>query len=108
MRSCEKEPYIHIKRLSTMPLKIIQNIILHADSFFFISCFFNYLFIFIFKDTSESMIKAKLTLPDYMFSIMYFINNFKHLLLYYQDILKLIQVQNDHLTLNFAIGILMA
>ena len=43
--------------------------------------FLNSLFIFIFKGISESIPKANLTLPDYMFTIMYFINNFKHLLL---------------------------
>ena len=36
--------------------------------------------IFVFKGTSESIKKEKLTLPDYMFTIIYFVNNFKHLL----------------------------
>ena len=33
------------------------------------------------KVTSGSIKTAKLTLPDYMFTIMYFVNNFKYLLL---------------------------
>ena len=43
--------------------------------------FLNSSFIFIFKGGSESITKTNLTLPDYMFTIRYFINNFKHLLL---------------------------
>ena len=37
--------------------------------------------IFIFKAASERIMKTNLTLPDYMFTIMCFINNFKHILL---------------------------
>ena len=51
-----------------------------------VGCFFFVIssLIFIFKGTSECITKAKLTLPDYMFTIMYSINNFKHLpLLFY-------------------------
>ena len=43
--------------------------------------FLNSSFIFIFKGASESITKTNLTLPNYMFTIRYFINNFKHLLL---------------------------
>ena len=49
--------------------------------FYLLVVFLNSSFIFIFKGTSESITKAKLTLSDYMFTIMYFINNFKHFLL---------------------------
>ena len=40
----------------------------------------NFLIIFIFKGPSENITRAKLTLPDYMFTVRYFINTFKHLL----------------------------
>ena len=43
--------------------------------------FLNSSFIFIFKGASVSITKANLTLPDYMFTIRYFINSFKNLLL---------------------------
>ena len=43
--------------------------------------FLNSSFIFIFKGISESITKDKLTLPDYIFTIMYFMNNSKDLLL---------------------------
>ena len=43
--------------------------------------FINYSFI-LYKGTSESLTKSKLlTFPDYMLTIIYYINNFKHLLL---------------------------
>ena len=50
-------------------------------AFSLLAVFLNSSLIFIFKGTSESIAKVKLTLPDYMFTIMYLINNFKHLLL---------------------------
>ena len=40
----------------------------------------------LYKGTSESLAKLKLTFPDYMLTIMFFINNFKHLLLVSRDI----------------------
>ena len=105
MRSCKIEPNIHIKRLSTMPLKKSFKIsFLMLKVFSLLVVFLNSSFIFTFKGTSESIMKAKLTLPDYMFTIMYFMNNFKYLLLFYQEILKLIQVQNNYLPLNFVTG----
>ena len=48
---------------------------------FLLVFFFYSSFIFIFKDVSESITKINLTLPDYMFTIRYFINKFKHLFL---------------------------
>ena len=48
---------------------------------FLLAVFLNSSFTFIFKGASESITKKKLTLPDYMFTIRHFINNFKHLLL---------------------------
>ena len=40
----------------------------------------------IYKGTSESLAKLKLTFPDYILTIMFFINSFKHLLLLSGDI----------------------
>ena len=88
-----------------MPLKKSFKIsFLMLKVFSLLVVFLNSSFIFTFKGTSESIMKAKLTLPDYMFTIMYFMNNFKYLLLFYQEILKLIQVQNNYLPLNFVTG----
>ena len=53
---------------------------------FLLVFFFYSSFIFIFKDVSESITKINLTLPDYMFTIRYFINKFKHLLLLSENI----------------------
>ena len=49
--------------------------------FSLVSFFFNSSFIFTFKGVSESITKTNLTLPDYMFTIRYFIKKFKHLFL---------------------------
>ena len=49
--------------------------------FSLVTTFLNSTFI-LYKGTSESLAKSKLTFPDYMLSIMFFFkNNFKHLLL---------------------------
>ena len=73
---------IHINRLSTMPLKKSFKISFFMLIFvFLLAVFLNSSFTFIFKGASESITKKKLTLPDYMFTIRHFINNFKHLLL---------------------------
>ena len=40
----------------------------------------------LYKGTSERLVKSKQTFPDYMLTIMYFINNFKHLLSLSRDI----------------------
>ena len=82
MRSCKKEPNVHIKRLSTMPLKkSIKILFLMLIVLFLLVVFLNSSFIFIFKGASESIMETILTCPYYMFAIRYFINNFKHLLL---------------------------
>ena len=47
----------------------------------FHSFIFNYSFILIFKGASESITETNLTWLEYMFTIRYFINSFKHLLL---------------------------
>ena len=47
---------------------------------FFVLIVFSFLVIFL-NSSSESITKTNVTLPDYMFTIRYFINNFKHLLL---------------------------
>ena len=65
-----------------MPLKKTFKILFFMlIAFSLLAFFLNSSLIFIFKGTSESIAKVKLTLPDYMFTIMYLINNFKHLLL---------------------------
>ena len=84
VRSCKKELNIHIKRLSTIPFKKPFKI-----SFFMLTVlslllvFLNSLFIFIFKGISETITKANLTLPDYMFTIMYFIVTLNTFFFYY-------------------------
>ena len=82
MRSCKKEPNIYIKRLITMPLKKLLKIpFFMLIILFLLIVFLNSSFIFIFKDAFESIKETNLTWPDYMFTIRYLINNFKHLLL---------------------------
>ena len=82
MRSCKKEPNIYIKRLTTMPLKKSFKIpFFMLIIFFLLVVFLNSLFVFIFKGASESIKETNLTWSDYMFTITYLINNFKHLLL---------------------------
>ena len=82
MRSCKKEPNIYIKRLTTIPLKKSFKIpFFMLIILFLLVVFLNSSFIFIFKDASESIKETNLTWPDYMFTIRYLINNFKHLLL---------------------------
>ena len=66
--------------------------------------FLNSTFI-LYKGTSECLANTKLAFPDYMLTIMFFVNNFKHLLLLSGDIDKLNQARKDHLTLNFVIVI---
>ena len=51
----------------------------------FVITFLNSTFI-LWKGTSESLAKLKLTFPNYILTIMFFINNFKHLLLLSGDI----------------------
>ena len=82
MRSCKKEPNIHIERLSTMPLKKSFKIpFFMLIVLFLLVVFLNSSFFFIFKGASDSIKETILTWPVYMFAIRYFINNFKHLLL---------------------------
>ena len=47
---------------------------------FLLVVFLDSSFIFIFKGASEIVTETNLTWPDYMFTIRYLINNFKHLL----------------------------
>ena len=49
--------------------------------FSLVTFFLNFSFILIYKGTFASMMKSKLTFPDNMLTIMYFINNFKRFLL---------------------------
>ena len=53
--------------------------------FSLVIAFLNSTFI-LYKGTSESLVKSKLTFPDDMLTNMFFINNFKHLLLLPRDI----------------------
>ena len=48
--------------------------------FYLVIAFLNSTFI-LYKGTSESLVKWKLTFPDYLLTIMFSINNFKHILL---------------------------
>ena len=82
MRSCKKEPIIHIKRLTTKLLKKSFTIsFFMLIILFLLVVFLNSSFIFIFKGASESITETNLTWPDYIFTIRYLINHFKHLLL---------------------------
>ena len=82
MRSCKKEPNIYIKRLTTMPLKKSFKISFFMLIIIFLSVvFLNSSLIFVFKGASESIRETNLTWSDYMFTIWYLVNNFKHLLL---------------------------
>ena len=82
MRSCKREPNIHIKRLTIMPLKKSFKIpFFMLIILFLLVVFLNSSFIFIFKGASESMTETNLTWPDFIFTIRYLINDFKHLLL---------------------------
>ena len=56
--------------------------------------FLNSLFIFTFKGASKSITKTNLTLLDYIFTIRYFINNFKHLLLLLSGDIEITPVQH--------------
>ena len=62
--------------------------------------FLNSSFIFIFNGGSESITKTNLTLPDYMFTIRYFINNFKHLLLLLSGDIEIIPLHFFNWNLN--------
>ena len=53
--------------------------------FSLVIAFLNSTFI-LYKGISESLPKSKLAFPDYMLTIMFFINSFKHLLLLSGDI----------------------
>ena len=78
----KNEPNIHVERLSTMPLKKPFKIpFLMLIVLFLLVVFLNSSFIFIFKGASESITETNLTWPDYIFTIRYLINHFKHLLL---------------------------
>ena len=77
----------HIKRgLFTMPInKSFKIPFFQLLVFSLVIASLNSTFI-LYKGTSESLAKLKLTFPDYMLTIMFFINNFKHLLLVSRDI----------------------
>ena len=105
IRSCKKEPNVHIKRLSTMSLKKSFKIpVLMLIVLFLLVVFLNSSFIFIFKGASESITETNLTWPDYMFTIRYFIKYFKHFLLLLSGDIETNPGPNDNLTLNFVTG----
>ena len=105
LRSFKQKPIRHIKRGSfTMPVnKSFVMPFFKLLIFSLVIAFLNSSFI-LSKDTSESLAKSKLAFPDYMLTIMFFINNFKHLLLL-SGYIEVNQAWKDHLTLNFVIGI---
>ena len=105
MRSCKKEPNIHIKHLTTIPLKKSFKIsFFRLIVLFLLVVFLSSSFIFTFEGASKSITKTNLDLSDYISTIRCFINNLNTFYFYYQEILKLIPVQNDHLTSNFVTG----
>ena len=65
------------KKLFFMLVILFLLVLFHS----FHSFIFNYSFILIFKGASESITETNLTWLEYMFTIRYFINSFKHLLL---------------------------
>ena len=77
----------HIKKgLFTMSInKSFKILFLKLLFFSLVIAFLNSSFI-LYKGTSESLANSKLTFPDYMLTIIFFINNFKHLLLLSGDI----------------------
>ena len=82
LKSFKQKPNRHIKKsLFTMPInKSFKIPFFKLLVFSLVIAFLNSSFI-LYKGTSESLAKSKLTFPDYMLTIMFFINNFKHLLL---------------------------
>ena len=87
LRSYKQKPNRHItKGLFTMPInKSFKIPFFKLLVFSLVIAFLNSSFI-LYKGTSRSLAKSKLTFPDYMLTIMFFINNFKHLLLLLGDI----------------------
>ena len=82
MQFCKKEPNIRIKCLPTMPFKkSFKKPFFVLVILFLLVVFLNSSFFFIFNGPSDSIRETNLTWSDYMFTIRYFINNFKHLLL---------------------------
>ena len=77
----------HIKRgLFTMPInKSFKIPFFQLLVFSLVIASLNSTFI-LYKGTSESLAKLKLTFPNYMLTITFFINNFKHLILLSRDI----------------------
>ena len=102
-----QKPNRHIRKgLFTMPInKSLKILSVKLSVFSLVTAFLNFSFILIYKGSSESMTKSKLNFPYYMLTIMYFINNFKHLLLLLSGDIEVNPDPKDHLTLNFVIGI---
>ena len=77
----------HIKRgLFTMPInKSFKIPFFQLLVFSLVIASLNSTFI-LYKSTSESLAKLKLTFPNYMLTITFFINNFKYLILLSRDI----------------------
>ena len=83
LRSFKEKPN---RGVFTMPInKSFKMPFFKLLVFYLVIAFLNSTFI-LYKGTSESLAKLKLTFLDYMLTIMFFINNFKHLLLLSGDI----------------------
>ena len=82
LKSSKQKLNRHIKKgLFTMPInKSFKIPFLKLLVFSLVIAFLNSSFI-LYKVTTGSLVKSKLTFPDCMLTIMFFINNFKHLLL---------------------------
>ena len=87
LKSFKQKPNRYIKKgLFTMPInKSFKIPFFKLLVFSLVIAFLNSSFI-LYKGTSGSLAKSKLTFPDYMLTIIFFINNFKHLVLLSGDI----------------------
>ena len=87
LKSFKQKPDRHIKKgLFTMSInKSFKIPFFKILIFFLVIAFLNSSFILC-KGISGSLAKSKLIFPDYLLTIMFFINNFKHLLLLLGDI----------------------
>ena len=87
LKSFKQKPNRHIKKgLFTMPInKSFKTPFFKLLVFSLVIAFYNSSFI-LYNGTSRISAKLKLTFRDYMLTIMFFINNFKHLLLLSGDI----------------------
>ena len=85
MYSCRQNRIYFTQELEFITLTLFTMPINKSFIIPFFKLLVNSTFI-LYKGTSESLPKSKLAFPDYMLTIMFFINSFKHLLLLSGDI----------------------